>query len=156
MMMDNLMRTPAAVVKRSFYERYGGFDTSLVHTADWDMWLRIIVNSGARMLNRPLARYRIFDASDTGRLRRSAEHLRDRLRFSDKQDAQNLTGFDRAAFNRELVRRSFAEARYFKRLGDNEAARANYKFFYECSVLRQRIEIYIERCLYKLGIVGSE
>ena len=81
--MNNPMRTPAAVVRRTFYERYGGFDTSLVYTADWDMWLRVIVNSGARMLNRPLASYRIFDASDSSRLRRSAERLRDGLRFSD-------------------------------------------------------------------------
>ena len=82
------------------------------------------------MLNRPLASYRIFDASDTSRLRRSAEDLRDCLRFSAKRDAEALTGFDRTAFNRALVRASFAEARYFQRLGDDKATRAHYLFFY--------------------------
>src|SRR5271155_5221169 len=155
LIMNNPMRTPAAVVRRIFYERCGGFDTSLVYTADWDMWLRVIVNSRARMLNRPLASYRIFDASDSNRLRRSAERLHDGLRFSDKQDAEGLKGFDRTAFNRELVRRSFAEARHFQRLGDHEAARANYIFFHESSSLGQRVQIYLERFLYKLGILGS-
>ena len=154
LMMNNPMRTPAAVLRRSFYEQHGGFDTSLVYTADWDMWLRATVNSRARMLNRPLASYRNFDANDSSRLRRSAEQLRDALRFSDKQGAEGLTGFDRAAFKRELVRRSFAEARHFQRLGDYEAARANYEFFRETSTLRQRLEIYLERGLYKLGNLG--
>jgi glycosyltransferase involved in cell wall biosynthesis len=154
LMMNNPMRTPAAVVRRSFYEQYGGFDTSLVYTADWDMWLRAILNSRARMLNRPLASYRKFDTNDSSRLRRSAEQLRDALRFSDKRGAEGLTGFDRAAFKRELVRRSFAEARHFQRLGDYEAARANYEFFHETSTLKQRLEIYLERTLYKLGILG--
>lgn len=153
LMMNNPMRTPAAVLRRSFYEQHGGFDTSLVYTADWDVWLRAIVKGRARMLNRPLASYRTFDTNDSSRLRRSAEQLRDALRFSDKQSADGLTGFNRLAFNRELVRRSFAEARHFQRLGDHEAARANYAFFCETSTLGQRLEIYLERALYKIGML---
>jgi glycosyltransferase involved in cell wall biosynthesis len=144
LMMSNPMRTPAAVVRRCFYEQYGGFDTSLVHTADWDMWVRAIVKCRARMLNRPLASYRIYDASDTSRLRRSAAGLRDFLRFSEIRDAEGLTGFNRSAFNRALVRASLAEARHFHRLGDHEAARENYRFFLENSTLRQRVRIYLE------------
>jgi glycosyltransferase involved in cell wall biosynthesis len=153
LMMSNPLRTPAAVVRRCFYERYGGFDTSLVHTADWDMWVRAIVNGRARMLNRPLASYRIFNGSDTNRLRRLAENLRDCLRFSEKRGAESLTGFDRIAFNGELVRTSFAEARHFRRLGDHEAARANYIFFHENSNHRQRGQIYLELILRKLGFL---
>jgi glycosyltransferase involved in cell wall biosynthesis len=151
LMMSNPLRTPAAVVRRCFYEQHGGFDASLVHTADWDMWVRAIVNGRARMLNRPLARYRTFDSSDTGRLRRSAEDLRDCLRFSQKRAVEGLTGFDRAAFNGELVRASFAEARHFRRLGDHEAARAHYIFFHENGTLRQRGQIYLELISRKLG-----
>jgi glycosyltransferase involved in cell wall biosynthesis len=158
LMMSNPIRTPAAVVKRCFYERHGGFDTSLIHTADWDMWVRAIGNSRACMLNRPLASYRVFDASDTSQLRRSAADLRDNLRFSAKLAAERLTGFDRTAFNQALVRDSFTEARYFQRLGDHEAARAHYVFLHENSTLRQRGRIYIEFFLRKLGyvILGSK
>jgi glycosyltransferase involved in cell wall biosynthesis len=150
LLMGNLIRSPAAVVRRSFYERYGGFDTSLVYTHDWDVWVRATVNSRARMLNRPLASYRTFDGNFSSRVRRSAEQFRDFLRFSEKRGAEGLTGFDRTAFNSNLVRWSFAEARHFQRLGDDEAARANYAFFRESSTLRQRGYIYLELFLRQL------
>jgi glycosyltransferase involved in cell wall biosynthesis len=150
LLMSNPLRTPAAVVRRCFYERCGGFDTSLVNTADWDMWVRAVIKAGARMLNRPLASYRLYDASDTSRLRRSAGGLRDYLRFAEKRNAEGLAGFDRTAFHRELVRASFAEARYFQRIGDHEAARANHTFLCENSSLPQRGYIYLEFVLRKL------
>jgi glycosyltransferase involved in cell wall biosynthesis len=153
LMMGNPLRTPGAVVRRCFYERYGGFDTSLVHTADWDMWARAIVKGRARMLNCPLASYRTYDANDTNRLRRSAAGFRDFLRFSEKWSAEGLTGFDRSAFTSALVGASFAEARHFQRSGDYEAARANYIFFLESSTLRQRARIYLELILRKLGLI---
>jgi glycosyltransferase involved in cell wall biosynthesis len=148
---SNSLRTPAAAVRRYFYEQYGGFDTSLPYTTDWDMWVRSIVNGRARMLNRPLARYREFNGNLSSRFRRSAEDLRDCLRFSEKWGAQGLTGFDRIAFNNELVWTSFAAARRFQRLGDDEAARANYTFFYENSTIHKRGRIYLESLLRKLG-----
>jgi glycosyltransferase involved in cell wall biosynthesis len=155
LMMSNPIRTPAAVVRRCFYERYGGFDTSLVHVADWDMWVRAIVHGRARMLNRPLASFRISDTSDTSRLRRSAEDLRDCLRFSEKKHAEGIEGFDHVAFNRELIRASFAQAQHFRRLGDHEAAKANYVFFRESSTPTQRGHIYLERILRKLSHLVS-
>jgi glycosyltransferase involved in cell wall biosynthesis len=151
LMMSNPMRTPGAVVRRCFYERYGGFDTSLVHVADWDMWVRAIVYGRARMLNRALASFRISDTSDTSRRRRSAEDLRDCLRFSEKKHAEGIEGFDRVAFNRELIRDSYAQVRHFRRLGDHDAVRANYSFFYENSNLRRRGQIYLELILRKLS-----
>lgn len=150
LMMGNRIRSPAAVVRRCFYERYGGFDTSLVHSADWDVWVRAIVNGRARMLNRPLASYRYSDTSDTSRLRRSAGHFRDLLRVCEKWEAEGLKDFDCTALKGELVRSSFAEARHFQRLGDHDAARANYAFFLETSTLQQRSYIHLELFLRKL------
>jgi glycosyltransferase involved in cell wall biosynthesis len=150
MMMTNRIRSPAAVVRRCFYERCGGFDTSLVHTADWDLWVRAIVHGRARMLNRVLVSYRTSAANDTSRLRRSAEDFRDCLRFCEKWDAEGLIGFDRRTFNSNLVRSSFAEARYFEQKGDYKAAGANYTFFYEHSTLKQRGLIYLGLFIRKL------
>jgi glycosyltransferase involved in cell wall biosynthesis len=147
---DNQVFTPAAVVRRCFYEHYGGFDTALVHNADWDMWVRAIVNGRGRMLNRPLASYRSFDGSDTGRLKRSAEDLRDCLRLDEKWNAAGIPGFDHAVFRDKIARWSFAQARHFQKLGDYEAARANYRFFHESSTLRQRGHLYLESILRKL------
>src|SRR5690349_1536839 len=34
----------ATVVRRDAYERVGGFDTRLVHAADWEMWTRLALS----------------------------------------------------------------------------------------------------------------
>jgi len=120
----NDLMTPGVVVRRSFYEAHGGFLPSLVHVADWEIWVRVIRKGRGLWLNEPLAAYRLFPGNDTGRLARTAENLRDYLRVADIF-AAGFSNFDRARF-RELVaqiaqlqRKSFAEA------GDNGAAHAN-------------------------------
>src|SRR5262249_37287000 len=72
-MLKNPVRAPGVVVRRDFYERHGGFDTSLVHTGDWDMWVRAIVNGGGYMLDRPWAYYRWHNSNDSNQLARTAE-----------------------------------------------------------------------------------
>lgn len=72
----NLVRTPSIVVRRDVYERIGGFDPRLSHTADWEMWVRIAANCGMWYENRPLALYREHAGSDTSGLARSGENLR--------------------------------------------------------------------------------
>ena len=100
--MGNPIRTPAAVVRRSFYEQYGGFNPSLIHVADWDVWMRAVVRGGARMLNKPLAFYRLSDAMHSNRLRRSADLHRDYFRLADLWQKQALPGFDYNAFQRRF------------------------------------------------------
>jgi glycosyltransferase involved in cell wall biosynthesis len=153
LMMNNPLDTPAVVVRRCFYEQFGGFDTCLNYTTDWDMWLRTVVYGRARMLNRPLASYRVSDGNLTSRHRRSAEDLRDRLRFCEKWRPAGLTGFDRSAFNLNLARYGFTEARRFRKLANHSAAQANYEFFYESSTLRQRGVIYAGLFLRKLSFL---
>ena len=69
------------VMRRSFYEEYGGFRCQLVHCADWEMWARAIRSAGACVCSEVLAAYRVFESNDTGRLMRSGENLKDRLRL---------------------------------------------------------------------------
>ena len=79
----NEIFTPSVVVRRSAYETHGGFRPDLVHTADWEMWLRIITLEGGVMLNEPLAGYRVHQSNDTNRLAQTAGNLRDYLRFGE-------------------------------------------------------------------------
>jgi glycosyltransferase involved in cell wall biosynthesis len=72
----NLMRTPSVVVRRAVYERIGGFDARVSHTADWEMWVRIAAHYGIWYEERPLALYREHAGSDTTNLVRSGENLR--------------------------------------------------------------------------------
>ena len=83
LLQANGIATPGVVVKRSAYERRGGFRTDLVHTADWEMWLRLITLEGGMQLHEPLAQYRMHSSNDTSRLAQSAENLRDYLRLGE-------------------------------------------------------------------------
>jgi glycosyltransferase involved in cell wall biosynthesis len=128
-MTSNPIRAPGVVVRRDFYERSGGFDPTLVHTGDWEMWVRATLHGGGRMLDKPLAYYRWSLSNATNRQARSAEHLRDCLRLAEKWKRENLPGFDRNSFDRAVVRFALGEWRRFRALGDYQAAAANYAFW---------------------------
>jgi glycosyltransferase involved in cell wall biosynthesis len=150
--ISNPLRTPGAAVRRDFYERHGGFDPQLKHTADWDMWIRAIIHGGARMLNKPLASYRWHSANDTGRLARSGEQLRDYLRLADKWERERLNGFERESFDRALARFAYSEWRRFRALGDSEAATANYRFWHDHSTASDRFRTYFGSLLKKMAL----
>ncbi len=52
------------VVRRDAFTVAGGFDPTIAHATDWDLWIRM-VHSGSRVgcVDRPLARYRIHESS---------------------------------------------------------------------------------------------
>jgi hypothetical protein len=67
----------AMVVRRECYERLGGFNTTLVHAADWEMWVRVAANYSIWFEPAPLAAYRLHRESDTSRLVLSGANVRD-------------------------------------------------------------------------------
>jgi hypothetical protein len=137
--MANPIRTPAAVVRRSFYEQYGGFNPSLIHVADWDVWVRAVIRGGARMLNKPLACYRLSPTMHTNRVHRSADHHRDHLRLADIWQKQSLPGFDQKAFQRMVLRQAWDDWQRYRAASDAEAAIANYDFWRNHCPLEKRI-----------------
>ena len=71
---EQRIMTPCIVVRRSVYERLGGFDDRLACAEDWEMWVRIAARFPVYYEERPLACYRLHDDSNTGRnLRERAE-----------------------------------------------------------------------------------
>jgi len=62
------IRTPSIVVRRSVYEKLGGFHLELFHAADWEMWKRIAVYYPMWYEPQPFAYYRVHNASHTSRL----------------------------------------------------------------------------------------
>lgn len=143
LMLQNQLRTPAAVVRRRFYEENGGFNSSLIHTADWEMWVRTIIHGRARMLDKPLTSYRSFSENDTNRLTQSADNLRDYLRLASVWESGGFPGFDRGAFQRMVIRSGMAQFGTSRRLANVEAARANYLFLQEHSSIGQRLWIHL-------------
>jgi glycosyltransferase involved in cell wall biosynthesis len=120
----NYVMTPGVVVRRPFYEKFGGFLISFPHVADWEMWVRAIHAGGALWLNEPLAAYRVFAENDTGRLARSGENLRDCLRLGSHFESR-FNNFDRGRFRAMVAQLAHHQKKKFTRLGDPEAARAS-------------------------------
>ena len=102
----NPIRTPAVVVRRSVYEAIGGYAPMLSHTADWDMWKRILTTMPTWFEPRVLAQYRTHDAADTTRASASGRGAREEL-ASIKLARGYLDG-DRAA---AYTRAGYAEKR---------------------------------------------
>lgn len=69
--IQNLIMFPSIVVKRSTYERVGGFHPELFHSADWDMWKRVALAAPVWYEPAALAMYRIHHQSDTSNLMRT-------------------------------------------------------------------------------------
>ena len=72
---EQKIMTPAIAVRRSVYEEVGGFDSRLVCSEDWEMWVRIAARYGVWYEPEPLAFYRMHDNSNTGRHVRTAEDM---------------------------------------------------------------------------------
>jgi hypothetical protein len=67
--------TPSIVVKRSVYERLGGFDVSFDYALDWDMWKRIASQYPLWFEPQPLAGSRRHSRSATRKLMRSGTNV---------------------------------------------------------------------------------
>jgi GT2 family glycosyltransferase len=114
----------AIVIRRRVFEATGGFLPELIHTADWEMWVRAIGNGGGYVINQPLACYRKFAANATNRLARSAENMRDFLRLCEIFTAR-YKGFDRREFLQMVFDVAAGQAQFFRQIQDIEAAVAN-------------------------------
>lgn len=136
---DNPFRTPAVVVRRSCYERAGGFDPRLVHVADWEMWVRAIRTGGGLAINEPLAAYRVFTGNHTSHMVRTGEGLRDHLRMAAGWEAAGAPDFDSARFRRWIVDTARLRMRHFAVTGDPVAARENRRLWWEIASPRDKL-----------------
>jgi glycosyltransferase involved in cell wall biosynthesis len=67
--------TPSIVVKRSVYERLGGFDASFDYALDWDMWKRIASQFSLWYEPQSLAGSRRHSQSATRKMMRSGTNI---------------------------------------------------------------------------------
>ena len=75
--IQNLIMFPGIVVKRSTYERVGGFHPELFHSADWDMWKRVALAAPVWYEPTALAMYRTHHKSDTFNLMQTGANIAD-------------------------------------------------------------------------------
>lgn len=122
--LTNHVQCPAVVVRRSLYEKAGGFRLGLPYTADCEMWARAVARGGGILSPLPLACYRVHDTNATSRLQSSGDWLREQGRLRDLF-GELYPAFDKNAFNRERTRSAFALVRRFETEGRLEEAAAN-------------------------------
>jgi glycosyltransferase involved in cell wall biosynthesis len=77
--VSNRVRAPGVVVRRSAYERVGGYRADLPHAADWEMWTRLAAHGPVVFVDEVLACYRRHAASDTSTRVRTGENVRERV-----------------------------------------------------------------------------
>jgi glycosyltransferase involved in cell wall biosynthesis len=81
--VGQLIQTPSIVVRRDVYEVLGTFDVRLSWVEDWEMWVRIAAHRPVWFEVEPLAVYRVHGTSNSSRLLRTGENLRDVRRAID-------------------------------------------------------------------------
>lgn len=77
--VSNRVRAPGIVVRRTAYERLGGYRTDLPHAADWEMWTRLAAHGSVVFVDEVLACYRKHDASDSSARVRTGANIRERV-----------------------------------------------------------------------------
>lgn len=102
LLVQNKLRTPAVVVRKAAYNLIGGFDTALIQTADWDMWVRVISNFKAIHLNQSLCKYREHSNNGSSRVMLTGENILDTYKLYHKFKALNYT-VDEAAQQKFLL-----------------------------------------------------
>jgi glycosyltransferase involved in cell wall biosynthesis len=108
--LSNRISTPAIVVRRSVYERLGGFRLDLPFAADWEMWIRIAAHYPIWYEPDTLAAFRIHSASATATFVSSGEYVADERRCIEI--SQSCLPPDRA----EDIAKSARELLYLKAL----------------------------------------
>jgi len=107
------LQPPAIVVKRSVYEKLGGF-FGVHYGEDWEMWVRIAAHYPVAHSPERLARYRIHNNNISSRYFLSGQHIKD-IAFVIKTIRQYLPPHQRKKLNNN-ARRNWSH--YFARTSD--------------------------------------
>jgi len=77
---SNRIQTPSIVVRRSVYEKLGGFRLDLPYAGDWEMWIRVAAHYPIWYEPKTLAAWRIHAGSWTTQTARSGQNIADMRR----------------------------------------------------------------------------
>ena len=137
-------RTPiqcaGVAVRRSFYEKYGGFKKELRYTLDVERWSKAVAQMGGVVVPEVLSNYRMNVGSETGRLSRSGETLRDYDRLNTIF-AKEYPGFDRAKADRYLLKMAREMVHRYALSNDQEAMEVHRTFLHERTSLWHRVRL---------------
>ncbi len=128
---ETRIQTPAAIVKRSVYERLGHYREDLKYALDWEMWTRIAVHYDVWYEPAILAEYRRHEANETARLRLSGAADDDALQtiatIAALLPAERRAALTNGAYT-AYVRRRLKRARKQISQGQLDSARMSVAF----------------------------
>lgn len=143
LMYYNDIKTPGVVIRKKFYDEYGGFVEFLPHVADWEMWTRCISMGKGIFVNKPLSCYRSFASNDTGKLARSGDNIRDKIKLAAYMSARS-SSFNQKTFIEHAAESAKLQFKYFSRNGDKQSASNNYLLWKELTgsrSLKERLSL---------------
>jgi glycosyltransferase involved in cell wall biosynthesis len=124
LLIDNFVSFPTVVVRRSVLQEAGGFDESLTMSIDYDLWLRVSVNHRFRLVDEPLARYRIWEGQMS---HRTGERLDNFFRLLERFLAENPGVVPEAAVRRGYAHSYVTRARWHLKEGRRGEALADIR-----------------------------
>src|SRR5579859_1789365 len=129
------MLFPGVVIRRSFYEAYGGFMPSLGHTADREIGARAVSQGGGVISADVLACYRVYEGNETAAVARSGENIRSLLRLKEVFGAR-YPGFSPEYAQHLAANLALRQAREFAIRNDTDSAERNRRLWRDnCSRL---------------------
>jgi GT2 family glycosyltransferase len=124
------LQTPSIAVRRSVYEKLGGFDARLSYCEDWEMWVRIAAHFPVWYEPEPLAVYRIHLSSISGRQARTGANIQDLRRGVEINRSllppEMADTISRRAY-RNIALGALRRARRILKAGDRETALAQIR-----------------------------
>jgi glycosyltransferase involved in cell wall biosynthesis len=123
---ETSIQCAAVTVRRTTYRSLGGFRLDMGYVTDCEMWARVTASHGAIISPKILAAYRMGNGTETRKVLRTAEAIRDISRLNDLM-AQRYAGFSVERGRARVSSMAWQYYEHFKRAGDQEAAAANYE-----------------------------
>jgi hypothetical protein len=121
---SNPIRTPGVFAELNVYKKIGTYNESLVHVADWDMWIRMMENCKVQFISNPNNCYRMFSNNDTSRLAKTGGNIEDFLKFY--QILAKRQDFDKIRFLKMCRTIAYNQAKFFD---EPEFRIPNYNYF---------------------------
>lgn len=134
----NRLPAVSVVAKRSAYEQVGGFDESLAHAADWDMWIRFSKAGDVYYDPTPLASYRVHQAQHTASLVRSGKNIDEAVEVINRLPERAPQAQARRLMTRAFLYRAVYATRTAAnamRAGQVSVARTQFKAGARCALL---------------------
>ena len=107
------IRTPSVLAQRQLIERVGGFDDTIRSAEDYDLWLRLALESELALVNEPLIQVRRHDENHSHSENAFAGHDRALCKLEGR-----VTLAQRALLKKERVKNALRQAATCASLGD--------------------------------------